>query len=376
MMTRAHAIVPIVLIAMLALNACAAGKTEMVRVRTSADSEAPGYESYKAMDGNPRTMWHTAFGAGETRHPHEIVFDLGKSREISGLAYLPRADMPNGTIKDFELFVSDNSRNFRGAVLKGTFTKEAAENIVKLPAPAKGRYVKLRALSEVNGRAWTSIAELRLLTDGVRFRAVESSSLLLESPASELELQYEILRRDIANRERISRHAEQALVAEALILDFDRDPLDVILRRTAALLDDLMHTSSAQRLAPMATELKKLQSAGSETAVTDAQRRLDLFKKAYDLRRRIALSNPLLDFDKILFIKRHRATFNHMCDQYYGINILPGGGIYVLSDPFDENPRLRDVLADSVVERGRLKGQRLTDGSFLSPDLSYDGKTV
>ncbi|MHC4628686.1 MAG: HzsA-related protein, partial [Planctomycetota bacterium] len=111
-------------------------------------------------------------------------------------------------------------------------------------------------------------------------------------------------------------------------------------------------------------------------AVTDAQRRLDLFKKAYDLRRRIALSNPLLDFDKIVFIKRHRATFNHMCDQYYGINILPEGGIYVLSDPFDENPRLHDVLADSVVERGRLKGQRLTDGSFLSPDLSYDGKTV
>ncbi|UCG48394.1 MAG: discoidin domain-containing protein [Phycisphaerales bacterium] len=376
MMTRAYPILPIVLIAVLASSACAAGKTDLVRVKTSADSEALGYESYKAMDGNPRTMWHTAFGAGETRHPHEIIFDLGKSREISGMVYLPRADMRNGTIKDFELFVSDDSRNFRGAVVKGTFTKEAAENTVKLSAPAKGRYVKLRALSEVNGRPWTSIAELRLLTGGVKFRAVESSSLLLESPTSELELQYEILRRDITNRKRISRHAEQALVAEALILDSDRDPLDVILRRTAALLGDLMHTSAAQRVAPMATELKKLQRAGSETAVTDAQRRLELFKRAYDLRRRIALSNPLLDFDEIVFIKRHRATFNHMCDQYYGINILPGGGIYVLSDPFGEKPRERNVLTDSVVQRGRLKGQRLTDGSFLSSGLSYDGKII
>ena len=63
---------------------------------------------------------------------------------------------------------------------------------------------------------------------------------------------------------------------------------------------------------PMATELKKLKSASGEVAVTDAESRLGLFKKAYDLRRRIALSNPLLDFDDILFIKRHRATFNHM----------------------------------------------------------------
>ena len=193
---------------------------------------------------------------------------------------------------------------------------------------------------------------------------------------TELEMQYEVMQRDIGDRRRMSKYADQAFRSEALILDSDRDPLDVILRRTAALLDDLIHTSSALRLAPMATELEKLQNAGSNVAVTDMQRRFDLFEKAHNLRRRIALSNPLLDFDKILFIKRHRATFNHMCDQYYGINILPGGGIYVLSDPFGDNPRLRDVLADSVVQRGRLKGRKLTGGSFLSPDLSYDGKTI
>ena len=138
-MTRAYPILPIVLIAVLALNAPATGKTELVRVKTSADSEAPGYESYKAMDGDPQTMWHTSFGAGETRHPHEIVFDLGKSREISGLAYLPRADGGNGTIQDFALYVSDNSKNFGRPVVKGTFTRSNAESTVRLPAPVKGR---------------------------------------------------------------------------------------------------------------------------------------------------------------------------------------------------------------------------------------------
>jgi hypothetical protein len=365
-----------VFVAAMAFTPPAAGKSELVRVKTAADSETPGYESYKAMDGNPHTMWHTAWGAGEIPHPHEIVFDLGRSREFTGIAYLPRIGGGNGTIKDFELYVSDSPKNFGRPVKKGAFRNGKSKNTVELPAPVKGRYVKLRALSEFNGRPWTSIAELTILASGVTFRSVESPGTLLEEPLTELELQYEVMRRDIADRKRISKYADQAFRAEALILDSDRDPLDLILRRTAALLGDLIYTSAAERLTPMAAELRKLQNASSEVAMTNAEGRPDLFKKAYDLRRRIALSNPLLDFDKILFIKRHRATFNHMCDQYYGINILPGGGIHVLSDPFSDNPRVRDVLANSVVQRGRLKGKRLTEGSFLSPDLSYDGKTI
>jgi len=39
------------------------------------------------------------------------------------------------------------------------------------------------------------------------------------------------------------------------------------------------------------------------------------------LMRRIAFANPLLDFDKLLFIKRHDSVgVFHMCDQYYGCN--------------------------------------------------------
>jgi hypothetical protein len=322
-------------------------------------------------------MWHTRWGTGETGHPHDIVFDLGEGRDISGFAYLPRVvGGSNGTIKDFELFVGNNPKDFGRPVIRGAFEKSNAENIVKLSAPANGRYVKLRALSEVNGRPWTSIAELRFFVEGARFVAADSPGMVIGSPGTELEMQYEIIRRNIANRRRISKYADQVFGSESLILNSERDPVDVVVRRTAALLDDLRGASSAPDLAVMEVELKKLQSACNEVAVIDAERRFELFKEVCTLRRRIALSNPLLDFDKILFIKRHRATFNHMCDQYYGINVLPGGGIYVLSGPFGDNPQVRDVLADSVVQRGRLKGQRLNDGSFLSPDLSYDGKTI
>jgi hypothetical protein len=81
-------------------------------------------------------------------------------------------------------------------------------------------------------------------------------------------------------------------------------------------------------------------------------------------KRRAALRNPLLDFDDILFVKRHPGTFAHMCDQYYGSYARPGGGLFVLED-FRSEPKLRDVIDG-----------RLPEGSYLSPDLSYDARRI
>jgi len=368
-------IVVIVLLAGLAAYMPAFAESKVVTVKVLTDSEAPGYESYRAMDGDPRTMWHTFFGGGDLPCPHEIVIDLGKPYEISGFTYLPRVGGGNGTIKDYEFYVGDNAKKFGKPAVKGIFAKTNAENLVKLSAAVRGRYVRLRALSEVNGRPWTSIAELRLLTNGFEFIAGESSGMIIKTPQTELEMQYEALRHDIQKRSRIDKYADQAFRREALIIESDRDPLDVVLRRTASLLADIKAMPSAPKTAAMHQQLTQLQSVAKGVPVEQAEDRFEFFKKACKLRRKIAFSNPLLDFDKILFIKRHRATFNHMCDQYYGINILPGGGLCVLSDAFGRNLQVRDVLNESVVQRGRLKGQKL-DGSFLSPDLSYDAKSI
>ena len=64
-----------------------------------------------------------------------------------------------------------------------------------------------------------------------------------------------------------------------------------------------------------------------------------------------------------------------MCDQFYGCNARPGGGLFVLHGPFSDNPRLVNLLENARVENGRLKGQKLA-GSVLSPELSFDGKTI
>ena len=102
-----------------------------------------------------------------------------------------------------------------------------------------------------------------------------------------------------------------------------------------------------------------------------------IHNEASSLARQIAFCNPKLNFDKLLFLKRHDAVgVYHMCDQFYGCNAKPGGGLFVLVNPFSSEPEVDNLLENSVVENGRLKGQKLEGGTFLSPEVSFDGQTI
>ncbi|WP_165229742.1 hypothetical protein [Aquisphaera insulae] len=218
-------------------------------------------------------------------------------------------------------------------------------------------------------------------------------------PPGEEDRQYEMLAYDLSRRDAFRRVAEQAFRPESLIFDSDRDPLDVILRRTEALISDLKSMPKSPDLKQAAAELTSLRGAAAGIDVKDAKARRALFNEACHLRRRVALANPLLDFKDILFVKRQRSCFNHMCDQFYGMAQRPGGGLFVLEDAFGPAPAVRDVLAGALVKNGPLRGQTLSGGprrhwdltldysgnlhgeetvggSFLSPDLSYDGQSV
>ena len=125
---------------------------------------------------------------------------------------------------------------------------------------------------------------------------------------------------------------------------------------------DLKKKSNDAKWAELEKELAELTKAAAAIDPSEKEARYVLYADACRVRREIALSNPLLNFDEIVFIKRHRAIFNHMCDQYYGSAAAPGGGLYVLSDAFGDEPKIRDVLGAAEVENGRLKGRRLSGG--------------
>ncbi len=166
-------------------------------------------------------------------------------------------------------------------------------------------------------------------------------------------------------------YANEVLRPEALIQDTDSDALDVVLRRTAALVEHLSRMKNAPDLQSEKAELQELKNEAA-AAEDKPLKRLALFPRACALRRNIAFQNPLIDFDDILFLTHHRATANHMCDQYFGFNARPGGSVYRLEDAFSDSPRAIDLMEDSPVQNGRLKGETLKDGSCISLDLDYD----
>jgi hypothetical protein len=76
----------------------------------------------KAFDGNRGSWWHTRWTGGVPRHPHEIQIDLGSEQNITGVRYLPAViQNDNGMIRDYELYVSRDGKNWGEPVSKGIF---------------------------------------------------------------------------------------------------------------------------------------------------------------------------------------------------------------------------------------------------------------
>ncbi len=113
-------------------------------------------------DGNTGTIWHTQYLNGAPTPPHEIQIQLGGPATLNGFVYVPRQDgSPDGMVKDYEFYVSPDGVNWGTPVATGTWAADATEKQVSF-ASTTGQYVRLRALSEVNGLPYTSMAELHV----------------------------------------------------------------------------------------------------------------------------------------------------------------------------------------------------------------------
>ncbi|MEI6499783.1 MAG: LamG-like jellyroll fold domain-containing protein, partial [Armatimonadota bacterium] len=179
---------------------------------------------------------------------------------------------------------------------------------------------------------------------------------------------------------------DQVCDRHALLWPEDGGALGTVLRRTGALLEKLRQLGAAGALKAPAADLAKLEQAKPGDPASAGYK--TLYLAACAVRRQIAFTNPLLNFDRLLFtahgsfagsVRSNPATQDyqggHFVTQYFGFNALPGGGLFVLQN-FKTKPRVVNVLANSVVRNGRLQGQKLDHGAFTSPDLSYDGRTI
>jgi beta-galactosidase len=128
---------------------------------TASSFEKGEGEPGNAIDGQSGTFWHTRWSGTVAGHPHWLKIDFGKSLNIAAITYLPRqGGNSNGRVKDYELYLSTDGKQWGQPVAKGAFKNGGNEQTIKLAKPATARYLKLVALSETSGQKFASVAEL------------------------------------------------------------------------------------------------------------------------------------------------------------------------------------------------------------------------
>lgn len=167
---------------------------------------------------------------------------------------------------------------------------------------------------------------------------------------------------------------------QARIWRTDGGEVDVILRRTEALLKAIEDIPGAPSMSSLKSELSSLKqqaegNAGSRT----------LFIKVCEVRREIAMKNPLLDFDSLMF-----AGYESVKPQFHSQQMAwyakddPGAGLYLVRGYKGTSPQVKDLLESATVTNGEFAGERLSNknskwqghASFFTPDLSFDAKSV
>jgi mono/diheme cytochrome c family protein len=317
--------------ALLVVSLVAVAVPRTVMVSVAADSENAGYEGVNALDGDSATMWHTPWGAAETKLPHTLTIDLTGEYVLTGFRYQRRLDGVNGSIGKYAILVSPDGKAWGQPVAQGMFAKKAGAETVVFPAPVKARFVRLRALSEVGGRQWTSVAELELLSEGVQFR---SRAL----PGA---------RRHGGTQAAVARKRQGP----------DTSTLAGALEMARLTLDFVQEAAPRPELA---AELAALEKRVPEQGDDETLR-----KAALALRRRTILSHPALAFERLLINKRPPPTFQHQTDQYLGRHNGIGDGLVVLDHWRSETP------TETVLLRGQLP-----PGTVQHPDLSFDATRI
>ena len=171
----------------------------------------------------------------------------------------------------------------------------------------------------------------------------------------------------------LNRPANQSSSSKWSVLDYDPwsaqpvpqqpmvYPMSWVIQRGLKLADDLsVKGVDFNAEVAILTEVSRQFDELPTDAPDDVRRRL--FLEANWAIRELALANPLLDFDKILFAKRAPCVFNCHCDQYIAWWSRPGGELCILEGFASDSPRVRSLTADL-----------LPPGDIIRPDVFFDG---
>ena len=289
-----------------------------------------------AVDGIKDGKWNLHTGLDERPWWH---VDLGRETRLDRVEVYNRCDGCAARTTPLNVLLARDGKNWREVYRHEGPTFYGFTDKKPLVVPLKGertRWVRL----QLRTRQFLHLDEVEV------YGADEpTKNLALHRPADQSSVSPWSVRHQVGERKRPSYSVAQKIARGR--------------RLAQALAEAGVHVEPfVHRLATLAAKAKALSQASPEPL------RRALYMETRWTVRELALNNPLLDFEGILFAKRKPSSFSHMSDQYYGWWSRPGGGLFVLEGFKTGSPTLRCI----VDHQG--------EGSFLRPDLSYDGRRV
>ncbi len=300
----------------------------------SANAVSPAEDAAGGVDGVKNGKW--GFHTADEANPWWQV-DLGQPTSLDRVVLFNRCDSMAERAAHLRVLLSDDGKDFHQAAENDGQTfmgfTDQQPLVLKL-AGAQARYVRLT----LPGKSYFHLDEVEIYAAGT------GRNVALGQPAAQSSTSTWSRRHERPAAESTRVYPFETLIARGLKLAESQRLLGVNV--DAAIAD----------LNRIAADVRNLPANAADSA------KRDLYNQVRWTIRRLALGNPLLSFDAILFVQRRPTMFPHMSDQNYGWWSRPGGGLCVLEGFQSDQPRVRCLTSD------------LPPGSVLGPDLSYDGK--
>lgn len=144
----------------------ATGVPHVVRGKVSASSAHDEYPAQLAVDGDPKTFWHSDWMIGDGL-PATFTLELPETALLRGFRYTPRQDMNRGRIADYSVEVSQDGQKWLAWVKAGKFPNTADKQTVTFAQPVKARFLRLTALSDHGEANHAAIAELETVAEEI-----------------------------------------------------------------------------------------------------------------------------------------------------------------------------------------------------------------
>jgi hypothetical protein len=287
-----------------------------------------------ACDGLIDGKW--GFHTGESDPPWWQV-DLGEIRPLDRAVIYNRCDGASERASRIKLLLSEDGKDFASVYQHDGTVFYGQSDGKPLSVPLEGKKARYLRI-ESPGQKYLHLDEVQV------FSTQSDQNLALGRPADQCSASAWSHRAQVVSG--AATYPIQTVLARAFPLAESLRGLGVDVRENVALLQEI------------ARRAEELPADAPENV------RRELYMQARWCVRKMALANPLLDFDDLLFVKRRPSGFTHMSDQYLGWFSQPGGGLYVLKNFKSDAPQLVSLT------------ESFPEGNIIRPDVSYDGKRV